>query len=322
MKNVLFILVVSAFLAAVSAGQSFNIDVGGITPGGAGAGTPAPLFAGAANRPGMWNAISGLGPGPFSLVDLEAHPTAVICTRDAGGNPFFGYNNSMTTGYFQALMDDGHSGGPGETRTYVFTGLTPGTYTVYTYAWSPLTATDLTNVAVPGSSSPNPQAIGGTLPATNTFAQGITHAIHVINLAPGAALTIVCTVASGYSTVNGFQIGKGYGFSMGQAIAGGMLFVGNAGGAPGGAYVNLVTATQGAFPNGSLFGIEMTIGEALGLISLGPPFFGTLNGSGTASYLVPGPLPSGVTIYCVGLELTPALTGIVAIRDAFSYTFL
>ena len=128
MKRTLATVLAAALLAQVSAAQSFNVDIGSITPGAAGGGTPAPSYGAAAARPGMWNYITGIGTGPYAFVDVNNNPTAVTCIRDDGIGGLFGTNNSQTTGYFQSLMDDAHSNGaPGVTHAYTTNGLADAT---------------------------------------------------------------------------------------------------------------------------------------------------------------------------------------------------
>jgi hypothetical protein len=302
-------------------GQSFNVDIGGITPGGAGAGAPAPNYGAAAQQPGYWNPIAGIDLGPFPIVNLMNDPTAIACTRTDGLGGAFGWNNGQTNGYFQNLMDDGHNAGIAGTVTYTFTGLAPGVYTVYTYAWSPFDPSARSNVTVAGSVSTNPQVVGGALAGMNTFTLGITHAIHVVTIGPAMSLAITCTGAVGAGTINGFQICGGYELTLTQAAGGFPVFVNNFRGAPGNVYANLGTTFAGAFPHGPLFGLDMTPLEALDLVGHGVPFFGTLGPNGTASFTVMG-LPPGLTLYCVSVEVTPVTLQIVSVTAPFSYTIL
>lgn len=311
-----------AFAAVAASAQSFNVDIGSTGAAG-GAGAPAPVFGAAAKRPGYWNPIGGMSLGPFPLLGADGAPTSVTCSRDDALGGYFGANNGLTTGYFQYLMDDAHNTGiiASGAVTYTVSGLAPGRYTVFSYAWSPLNAAQLSAVTVAGSTSPNPQIVGGALPALNTFAVGVTHAVHVVDVVAGGTLSITCATAAVAGTFNGFQISDHYAVALTQATNGNLTIAGT-GGAPGGVYVTLLTPFQGAFPNGPLFGVDMTIPEALNELAFGPPFFGLLDANGQSSYLVPAPLPTGLTLYGVGLELDPAAPVIVATTAPFSYTFL
>ena len=323
MKRSLATVLAVALFVEVLAAQSFNVDIGSINAGAAGGGTPAPSYGAAAARPGMWNYITGIGTGPYAFVDVNNNPTAVTCVRDDGIGGLFGSNNSQTTGYFQSLMDDAHSiGAPGVTHSYTISGLAAGTYRIYTYAWSPLSAAHLTNVTVPGAATANPQLCGGALPAVNTFQLGTTHTVHVVSVAPGASLVIQATAAAGYAFINGFQIVDGYGLSLAQPVVGGPLSIVNSFGTPGNIYANLFTLYQGAFPNGGLYGLDLSIPDAINLVLQGPPFLGFLNANGAASFSVPGLMPSGITIYCVSLQLDPTLSTVLEATAPFAYTTL
>ncbi len=323
MKTTLRVLGLCAAVALSASAQSLNIDLGSITPGAPGGGTPAPVYGAAARQPGMWNYIATITTGPFAMFDLAGAPTSVTCTRDDGIGGLFAFNNTMTTGYFQSLMDDGHSGGGvGTYRTYTFSGLTPGRYVVFTYAWAPDSTTDRTSVDVVGTTSPTPQIVGGALTAVNTFTTGITHAVHAVTVGANGILTINWTAAVGYSTINGFQICKDYRLTMTQTSTGGAVTIANNAGQPGNAYANLFTFTAGSFPNGPLFGLDLSISDALSEVSLGVPFFGFLNADGQATFTVPAPMPSGLTVYAVGVELDAALATVVSVTAPFSFTSL
>lgn len=308
-------------ISAATLGQSFNLDIGGLAPGGAGAGTPAPTYGAAAAQPGRWNYITGIELGPYPIVNLMNNPTTITCTRTDGLGGQFGWNNFMTTGYFQALMDDAHNTGIAGTVTYRFMGLTPGDYTVYTYAWSPVSATDLTNVWVTGSTTPNPQVSGGALQALNTFTLGITHTIHAVTIMPGMDLVITCSGVTVAGAINGVQVCDGYELTLTQAAGGFPVVVSNFRGVPGAVYANLATTYAGAFPNGPMFGLDMTVTEVLDQIASGLPFFGTLGPSGTATFNAMG-LPPGLTAYLVSIEADPVTLAIIDITPPFSYTIL
>ncbi len=315
------IAIASALLVVMSEAQSFNLDIGGITAGGAGAGTPAPTYGAAAQQPGRWNYISGIDLGPYAIVNLANNPTTITCTRTDGLGGAFGWNNSMTTGYFQALMDDAHNTAIAGVVTYRFSGMAPGSYTVFTYAWSPLSATDLTNVTVAGSTTPNPQVAGGALQATNTFTLGITHTVHNVVIGPGVDLVVTCSGVTGAGAINGFQVCGGYELSLTQAAAGFPVVVSNFRGSPGNLYANLVALTPGAFPNGPMFGLDMTVPDVLNELALGPPFFGALGPNGTATFSISG-VPPGIVAYCVSVEADPVTFALIAVTAPFSYTTL
>jgi len=313
--------VVVCILTAASFGQSFNLDIGGINPGGAGAGTPAPTYGAAAQQLGYWNYITSIDLGPYAIKNLMNNPTSVSCVRTDGLGGAFGYNNGMTTGYFQALMDDGHNTGIAGVVTYRFSGLTPGAYTVYTYGWSPFDPTALLNVWVTGSTTPSPQVAGGALQGVNTFTLGITHVIHLVTITAGMDLEITCSGVGIAGVINGFQVCDGYAMTLTQTVASFPVRVDNFRGLPGYAYANLATLYAGTFPNGPLFGLDMTFAEALAEVAQGVPYFGVLGPNGTATFSVSG-LPPGLTAYCVSVMADPTNLAIVAVTAPFYYAIL
>jgi len=162
---------------------------------------------------------------------------------------------------------------------------------------------------------------GGALQAMNTFTPGITHTIHAVTITPGMALEITCSGVTVAGAINGVQVCDGYELTLTQAAGGFPVVVSNFRGVPGAVYANLATTYAGAFPNGPMFGLDMTVTEVLDQVAAGAPFFGTLGPNGTATFSVPG-LPPGFTAYCVGIEADPVTLAIIAITPPFSYTLL
>jgi hypothetical protein len=189
-------------------GQSFNVDLD-TTVVGNGDGGPSDAFGAAAGSPGRWNILEGTVTLNIPLLNLNGTPSGATLTRSsaAGGN--FAFNKADTSGDFAFLLDDAQdlSGAPASTVNYTFNGLTPGLYHVYTYAVAPDFAADFTKVTVPGSTSPNPQVVGGNIPP-NAFAQGITHSFHEVSVGLGGSITITAAenAAADFGTCNGMQI--------------------------------------------------------------------------------------------------------------------
>jgi hypothetical protein len=77
-------------------------------------------------------------------------------------------------------------------------------------------------------------------------------------------------------------------------------------GTPGDFALNAITLTQGAYPNGWFYGVDLSIFELTNLITSGPPFFVLLDGFGGFSLTIPGIPPLGLTFYGVGVEFSPA----------------
>ncbi len=197
----LALLVVPSALA-----QSFNVDVGTTTVTGPGFGPPSAAFGGAAGQAGTWNEMNGTVVTMIPLLGLDGLPTAVTLTRTSavGGN--FGSNNANTTGDFQLLLDDGQDvGGLGQSETYTFAGLAPGVYDLYTYAIAPDSATFISGVTVPASPGPNPQNVGGPMPA-DSFVLGVTHALHSALVCTDGTLAVTIATVTSFATINGFQL--------------------------------------------------------------------------------------------------------------------
>jgi subtilisin-like proprotein convertase family protein len=95
--------------------------------------------------------------------------------------------------------------------------------------------------------------------------------------------------------------------------------IANSGGRAGDSYANMMTLAPGAFPNGWLHGVDMSYEGIAGEVQFGAPFFGTLGPCGSATTTVPGPIPSGLTVYVTGLELD-ASGSTVNFEPAFAYT--
>ncbi|HYE02128.1 MAG TPA: hypothetical protein VD963_02715 [Phycisphaerales bacterium] len=195
-------------LAQAASAQSFNVDLD-TAPGAPGAGAPATTFGAAAGQAGFWNTLTGSTATAITLSDLLGNASRVMLTRSsaAGGN--FSSANANANGDFALLMEDGQdlsaSTGP---VSYVFSGLAPGSYDVYTYANAPDFGPDMTIIATTNpTGSANPQTIGGNYPAPDTFGVGITHALHSVTVGSDGLLTITADGDVGsFGTVNGFQL--------------------------------------------------------------------------------------------------------------------
>jgi hypothetical protein len=84
-------------------------------------------------------------------------------------------------------------------------------------------------------------------------------------------------------------------------------------------FVNLVTTVRTGFPNGPLYGLDMTVEDALQLVSLGAPFFGQLDQNGSFTYVLRAPLPPGLVLYCVALELSRFDYSLLAVSAPIAY---
>lgn len=199
--------------------QDFNIDVGEDLSLGS-FGVPTAAYGAAAAQPGFWVGLTdgvagGLTPvigspwwvgtniantsGVATTCDVQAIANAV--TNSSGD---FIFNNALTTGNDQALMDDvADCGGAGNSLAWTFSQLQNGTYNVYTYAWAPDSGTFITSVSVPGTISTNPQSSGGNWPGSHV--QGVTFTKHTVTVTGGTLIVNVSTT-SGFGSVNGFQL--------------------------------------------------------------------------------------------------------------------
>jgi hypothetical protein len=103
-------------------------------------------------------------------------------------------------------MDDVYDlSGPGG-ATLTFANLQAGDYAVYTYAWAPDQTADLSIVSVAGSSSTNPQTVGGG-PATS-FVLGGNYALHLVTVGAAGTISVFADGADAkqVGSLNGLQI--------------------------------------------------------------------------------------------------------------------
>ena len=151
-------------VAFPAAAQSLNVDVGSVL------GVPGNGYGAAAAQPGEWNQMND--GTSMSLVGLAGQATGASVSA-LGANFAFWFDNTGTSGDDEQLMDDACDG----PVTYTFSGLAPGDYTVYTYAWAPDNATSLSTVsgsarATPprSSAAPGPQGTlsGSPMPSTTS----------------------------------------------------------------------------------------------------------------------------------------------------------
>jgi hypothetical protein len=83
-----------------------------------------------------------------------------------------------------------------------------------------------------------------------------------------------------------------------------------------------VDLTGGAFPTGWFHGVDMTLPELVNLFIVGPPFTGTLDGTGASSTpgFGPTPLLSGLTLHAVTTHWAPGFGAFVSSRTPTAYT--
>ncbi|MBL8745049.1 MAG: hypothetical protein JNK58_01695 [Phycisphaerae bacterium] len=171
-----------------------NIDIDFNFPGDPGSGPPSAGYGAAAAQPGTWATVS-FGSGPFSITNLSGAPSGVTLTRSIippGSTIDLG-----ATGDYARLVYDADR--IDSTLTYTFEGLPAGQYAVYTYAAAPSFGTVATRITINGVA----QLIAAA-PTDGTFAEGFSHARHVVTHA-GGPLNILAAKASINGVVNGFQ---------------------------------------------------------------------------------------------------------------------
>jgi len=186
--------VVSASLAGAAHGQGFNIDYGLAFS------APSDSYGAASGQTGFWNDLGGSNTAPIALADLNGNATNVTI-QNVNGNAAFSFNNALTSGDDEALMDDLLDlGAAVQTDTFIIAGLAAGEYDVYTYAWAPDSSTFLTGVSVNGSTQ---TLVGG---AWSGFAEFITHALDTVTLAGGEDLVFTMEALAGFGSLDGIQV--------------------------------------------------------------------------------------------------------------------
>jgi hypothetical protein len=146
--------------------------------------------------------------------------------------------------------------------------------------------------------------------------------VTILFLVLGLVLTPALTGQTGASVAPPIQARPLFSFTLTQSVPGGAVTVMDLCGHAQNYYVNLASSYAVDFPSGPMFGIDLTVNEALNEVYFGEPFFGVLDITGHAEYVVqpPLPLPAGYTIYCVGIEFDRVSHGIVSVTEPFSFT--
>lgn len=229
-------------------GQSVNVDLN--MSAGAGSGVPSATFGGAAGSPGTWNSITSASPQSSALVDVNGNaiPATLTRSRTVG---FTQFNNVVTTGDFDKLMDDYQESTAGGSLTYTFSGLTTGRYAVYVYTVYPDPIVALPSIVnVTNSGSQSNQSVGSFL-TTNNFYPKSTNSVHVVDVSgPGnIVITVTPSNAGGACYVNGLQVKK-----LGTPKL--RLYVNDnaAGTGDGGSWTNAFTSPQTALATARLSG--------------------------------------------------------------------
>ncbi len=186
-------LVLCALCASRSTAQSINIDFG------LDAGTPDAEFGAASLQSGNWHALTGFEDEPVMLLNVNGEPSGVTMVRSLP----FGQSwtdHPATSDAVQALFDDYYDlhSVPCE---FLFEGLHPGQYQVFSYAWAPDNDNFRTSIWYDGDDA-NAQLVGGAWPGD--FQTGITHALHTI-LVDDSRRNVMHAFGLVKGTLNGIQ---------------------------------------------------------------------------------------------------------------------
>ena len=194
MKRSAIAALMAAFVVPAANAEQFNIDFGTQF------GIPSDVFGAASGQTGFWNSL-GDAPNMVPLMDLGGKVTDVMFT-DNTGNFTFSFDNPGTTGDDEALMDDILDlGGLGSTDMFTISGLSAGTYTIYSYNWAPDSDGFVTGVSVNGSPQ---QTVGGGW--AGGYADGVTHAVFKLTIGEGEDIVINTETLDGFGSFNGLQI--------------------------------------------------------------------------------------------------------------------
>jgi len=155
-------------------------------------------------------------------------------------------------------------------------------------------------------------AAGTTVPPGTYFGDNPLAAVYGQNANGNWSVTFRDHFASDTGTVNAVTLdfaicGGGASYTIGQvpaATPGAPLVISHSCGAPGATYVTaVVIGNPASVPNGWFFGLDIPVNFLLTEVNFGAPFFGTLDGTGSA--LFAAPLPAGLQLSSVGVHFDP-----------------
>lgn len=190
--------------------QSINIDFDALA--GQGAGIPGANFAAAAgySSPSFvgnnWNGITVAGASAPLRDTLGVLTTATVTLTEGTG---FSSNPIGLTGDFDKLITDWAVLPNSANPSIDFSGLIPGTYTVYVYVGA---GDSLTTTTLPPSHTPNTQSVTSINAPVNAFFSGSgfgasqgTHTTHELVVEEAGTLRIIFPSGS-FSRVAGIQL--------------------------------------------------------------------------------------------------------------------
>ncbi len=189
---------VLAFTTAAQAQpQAWNIAFGGAGDSG-----PPATYA-AAGQAGVWNTISGVENMSFDLVTTDGSASPVTLSQSPTMTDFSIADPSIS-GDDAKLLDNGLVTTGAETCVS-FYGVTPGTYEVLVYAWTPDGPSVLSRTRQ-DEAVPETKDIGGAWPGHHE--EGITYARYVVVVDAGGVLPTHSGLAPGQpsAALNGIQI--------------------------------------------------------------------------------------------------------------------
>jgi hypothetical protein len=198
----------AAILApTILAAQAFNIDIDvPNAPPEQGGGVPSSSFGAAAGQTGFWNGIASGG-----LIDTAGSPTSatIAWTTNGAGLTTGAFSFFANTGDYALLLNDGAAVGTlvaGGWLRFTISGLTPGTYDLYTYAVSISGATSHGLVYVPQAIKSVSQMVNGPM-LGNNFEYLRTHSLHrvVVGSAP-VDITVFRSAGEPEVDINGLQV--------------------------------------------------------------------------------------------------------------------
>src|SRR5688572_13044399 len=184
----------SVVLGSTLHAQSFNVDVNSLASP---FGKPTNAYGAGSGQVGFWNSMGGVG--VFSRLD----GTMTFIKALSLGSMFAPaeFDNPLTSGDDQALMDDGvRLNGAASSFFVQINSLQNGAYYVYTYAMAP-DAADVSVVNVMHSTT-GPLTCGGTWPGQHQ--DGVTFVRHFVNVTTfDIQIQVHPQTTNGF--INGFQ---------------------------------------------------------------------------------------------------------------------
>jgi subtilisin-like proprotein convertase family protein len=134
---------------------------------------------------------------------------------------------------------------------------------------------------------------------------------HGMEMSGPWALTICDQAGADVGVLSGFTLSiarEGFNLALQQPSASANIVAADSNGANiGNVYFNAFTLISGNYPYGWWYGIDIAYGDLLSQFNTPLPFFtGTLDGAVSATSFIAGPIPSGITVFGVAIEIENA----------------